>query len=64
MINDIYNIPSESSFNEKYQNSQQITDIFKKIFNILDLPKRKILNDNYYNCSIIIQYIKYGNNFY
>jgi hypothetical protein len=61
MINDIYNIPSESSFNEKYQNSQQITDIFKKIFNILDLPKRKILNDNYYNCRIIIQFIKYEN---
>ena len=46
---------------EKYQNSQQITDIFKKIFNILDLPKRKILNDNYYNCRIIIQFIKYEN---
>ena len=59
MINDIYNIPSESSFKEKYQNSQQITDIFTKIFNILDLPKRKIINDNYYNSRIIIQYIKY-----
>ena len=61
MINDIYNIPSESSFNEKYQNSQQITDIFTKIFNTLDLPKRKILNDNYYNCRLVIQYIKYEN---
>ena len=61
MINDIYNIPSESSFKEKYQNSQEITNIFTKLFDILDLPIKKVLNDNYYNNRIIIQYIKYDN---
>ena len=32
MINDLYNIPSEASFNEKYQNNQQNLSIFKKLF--------------------------------
>ena len=60
MINDIYSIPSEVSFNEKYQNNQQTSSIFKKIFSFMEIPAKFILNDNYYNCRIIIQLLKYG----
>ena len=61
MINDLYNIPSESSFNEKYQNNQENLDMFKKIFYLLGITPKKIIKDNYYNCRIITQVIKYGN---
>ena len=38
MVNDIYNIPSETSFLEKYQNTPNYFSIFKKLFNILSIP--------------------------
>ena len=61
MVNDIYYIPSETSFLEKYQNTPQNFSIFKKFFNILEIPLSNITNDNYLNSRIIIQLIKYGN---
>ena len=61
MINDIYNIPSETSFNEKYQNNQETLSIFKKLVYLIGLSNIKLLNDNYYNCRIIIQFLKYEN---
>ena len=60
MINDIYNIPSETVFLEKYQNSANYFSIFKKLFNILQIPDINIINDNYINSRMIIQLIKYG----
>ena len=60
MINDIYNIPSEVSFNEKYQNNQQSSLIFKNLFYFMEIPSKLLLNDNYFNCRIIIQFLKYG----
>ena len=60
MINDIYNIPSETAFLEKYQNSANYFSIFKKLFNILQIPDINIINDNYINSRMIIQLIKYG----
>ena len=61
MINDIYNIPSETSFNEKYQNNQETLSIFKKLVYLIGLSNIKLLNDNYYNCRMIIQFLKYEN---
>ena len=60
MICDIYNISSETSYNEKYQSSQQALSVFKKLFYLLGISQDKAINDNYYNCRIIIQFIKYG----
>ena len=59
MINDIYNIPSEFSFNEKYQNNPQSLSIFEKLFYLLEIPNKYLKKDNYYNCRIIIQFLKY-----
>ena len=61
MINDIYEIPSENSFNEKYQNTQETKSIFEKLFYLTGISTKNLFNDNYYNCRIIIQYLKYGN---
>ena len=61
MINDIYNITSETSFLEKYQNTSLNFSIFKKFFNLLEIPITNIANDNYLNSRIIVQLIKYGN---
>ena len=60
MICDIYNIPSETSYNEKYQSNQQSLSVFKKLFYLLGFSPDKAINDSYYNCRIIIQFIKYG----
>ena len=60
MINNIYAIYSEKSFNEKYQNDQQILSIFQKLINLLGISNKIKLKDNYYNCRIIIQFLKYG----
>ena len=60
MINNIYTIYSEKSFNEKYQNDQQILSIFQKLINLLGISNKIKLKDNYYNCRIIIQFLKYG----
>jgi hypothetical protein len=61
MINDLYNIASESSFNEKYKNNEQNYAMFKKIFYSLGITPKNNIKDNYYNCRIIAQIIKYGN---
>jgi hypothetical protein len=61
MINDLYNIASESSFNEKYKNNEQNYVMFKKIFYSLGITPKNNIKDNYYNCRIIAQIIKYGN---
>ena len=60
MVNDIYNIPSETAFLEKYQNNQNYFSIFKKIFNLFQIKDINITNDNYINSRMIIQLIKYG----
>ena len=60
MINNIYTTYSEKSFNEKYQNDQQILSIFQKLMNLLGISNKIKLKDNYYNCRIIIQFLKYG----
>ena len=60
MVNDIYNLPSETSFLEKYQNNPNYFSIFKKIFNLLEVQDINIVNDNYMNSRMIIQLIKYG----
>ena len=60
MVNDIYNIPSETSFLEKYQNTPNYFSIFKKLFSLLEIPDTYITNDNYLNSRMIIQIIKYG----
>ena len=60
MVNDIYNLPSETSFLEKYQNNANYFSIFKKIFNLLEVQDINIVNDNYMNSRMIIQLIKYG----
>ena len=60
MINDIYNIPSEFSFNEKYQNNPQSLSLFEKLFYLLGIQNKYLKKDNYYNCRIIIQFLKYG----
>ena len=60
MINDVYNIKSEYTFNELYQNNQQSLSIFKKLFFLLTIENKVSLKDNYYNCRVIIQLLKYG----
>ena len=60
MVNDIYNIPSETAFLEKYQNNPNYFSIFKKIFNLFQIQDINITNDNYINSRMIIQLIKYG----
>jgi len=60
MVNDIYNIPSETSFLEKYQNTPNYFSVFKKLFTLLEIPDTYITNDNYLNSRMIIQIIKYG----
>lgn len=60
MINDLYRITSESSFNEKYPNNKQSLNLFQKFFDLLGTTPKEIINDNYYNCRIITQIIKYG----
>ena len=60
MVNDIYNIPSETSFLEKYQNTPNYFSVFKKLFSLLEIPDTYITNDNYLNSRMIIQIIKYG----
>ena len=57
MICDIYNVPSETSYNEKYQSNQTSLFIFKKLFYLLGFSPDKAINDSYYNCRIIIQFI-------
>ena len=60
MVNDIYNISSETSFLEKYQNNPEYFSIFKKLFFLFEIPETNIVNDNYINTRMIIQLIKYG----
>ena len=60
MINDIYATFSEKLFNEKYKNTQQIILIFEKLFYLLGISNKTKLKDNYYNCRVIIQFLKYG----
>ena len=60
MVNDIYNIPSETAFLEKYQNNPNYFSVFKKIFNLFQIQDINITNDNYINSRMIIQLIKYG----
>ena len=60
MVNDIYVLPSETSFLEKYQNSPNYFSMFKKIFFVLEISDYNITNDNYLNSRMIIQLIKYG----
>ena len=62
MLNDIYSIQSEGIFREKYPNNQKFFEIFTKIFDIFDIrfSNKNIINDNYYNSRLLIQYLKYG----
>ena len=60
MVNDIYNIPSETAFLEKYQNTQNYFSTFKKIFKLFQIQDINITNNNYINSRMIIQLIKYG----
>ena len=60
MVNDIYNITSETAFLEKYKNTPNYFSVFKKFFFLLEIPDTYITNDNYLNSRMIIQLIKYG----
>ena len=60
MMNNIYTTYSEKLFNEKYQNDPQISSIFQKLIPLLGISNKIKLKDNYYNCRIIIQFLKYG----
>ncbi len=60
MLNDIYSIQSEEIFREKYPNNSKNYEIFLKIFEIFEIVQTNNgINDNYYNCRLLIQYLKY-----